>query len=219
MLVEFVGCDGSGKTTLMYGVQAELQSRGIAAECVTSYLGFDEARGELTGTQKGVDFLCCAVGQPRLVLYYLLRVPREPFLPGRAWSQHFRRMYWLLRGARCSAELRRRSGLYLFDEGPTRTVARIIGRNGERCHGLLKVMPVPDVIVGVTVEPDVAVRRVRDRRPNEISREVIIDRAVTDTAGLQAMPLAAPTFLADTTQGQDFSIAITDMIERYRDSS
>lgn len=204
MVVEFVGAPGSGKSTLAAAVVAELRMRSVHARAHVG-TGPVSVRGELLSRRRR-----------RLRQFWgmLTNLPVVYWYFAHAHRRSLKRLAQLCAALQFARELRPLGGFQVLDEGPFRILTPMIDDCAPPHTSVLRHVPLPDLAVVVTTDPDVAVARVRSRSPGRLlptqaSDEVVRGWHEAHHDSFRIMGRLAPVFAVDTTQGEPASHART----------
>jgi thymidylate kinase len=230
VIVEFIGPEGAGKTTLIERVRLGLSQRGhpvatidlgkrspgeIARRSVMGLSATENASRSLTTREK----LRTAMQNPRLVAWCALGASLRPMTRSRAYELNrvrplwaFRRVFWRDAALR---SLRMQKSILLVDEGPRHRLLNLATDGRLRLENrIFKAITKPDLIVVVDVDPFVALERLarrgttifarKYRHPRLSDDELLIERVRryrSLTEGVMVSVPAASKRWIDSTHG------------------
>jgi len=162
-VVEFVGLPGAGKTYLATELSRRLGARGLEVTAVS--------RPRISAGRRAVLILVLAVRRPGFVrdTARLMRGLAKRGTPDgiRLWTN------WLTAQALVE-QGRHRPGFTVLDQGPFQLLWSVGMRGGAGavadCAALVRANPTPDVLVVVSVPPELAADRLRKRHPDSADR-------------------------------------------------
>ena len=213
MIVEFVGGSGAGKTTLILSVQRHLSELGIICHPQETYLGSywkkPHFRARIWGWR---DLGLAVLTQPRLAVWCFTQAPK--LYTNVSFRTCYAQQRWLLGASYYAKRFRLEPGVHLHDEGPLKVAAAIAGRNpsSSSLEALVAHVSLPDLLVALTVDPNVAAKRVRQRGDNRTPSETIERWAANHNKGVQVIAKWSPTFVADTSNDEDYGKEIARII-------
>jgi hypothetical protein len=186
-VIEFAGAACTGKTTLMWQVQKRLSAEGTACTAVDARWFRKSRRAVLR-----------ALADPRIALWCLLN-------PTIALKE--RCVHQLLSGIGVVRRLRADGGVLLLDEGPVRTYQDVAVHNPRGARLIRAAAPQPDLMVIMTCDPLVRLKRVRaEDRPDARGRpdEAVLARQMDEgVARAFARARGIRVIALDTTEGVD----------------
>jgi len=205
VIIEFSGLSCVGKSTLIRRLEHGLKREGILP-CVI--------QGDKTPSR--LDVLR-GLSNLRLAAWLLL----NPNLAAKRKVLSVVRI--LAGGIGLINRIRSDGGLVLLDEGPVKTHQR------DRLHHtrfktlLIRSLPVPDVLVIVTCDPKVRLKRLRETGrtyARELSDEKLLSDADPTERAARSFALArnVPVIEVDTTSGDDQSATLLQRLRPFYDS-
>lgn len=206
IIVEIIGPPGAGKSSMISRLERRLERRGVDVHAHRAIGFFDpDGRRESAGRRRVTQIAAVALNA-RLLLW-LWWHGRDVWGPKELAAMCVRVHF--------AKRLRRRNGLHLLDEGPLRAAPGLMP-DAERRGRLLRLLPRPDLVVALTVDPEVAIGRVRHRGVGAItsprSHELLRAGHGQHLAVIDVVARMIPTVRCDTTGAEDHAELIGDWI-------
>ena len=207
VVIEIIGPAGAGKSTLVARLEHLLRRQGTEVVAHRA-IGFVDPDGRPESkVRRRANQALSLLSNPRLVLWC--------WRYGRSTLDSKTLVAMCVR-ARFAKRLRRRPGIHLLDEGPLRIAPVLFAHAQGRGPELLAFLPLPQLVVALTVDPDVPVERVQARPVGTISSAAALERLRSanrlHTSALETIQQTVPAIQLDTTRGEDHTAAARDWI-------
>ena len=124
-------------------------------------------------------------------------------------------MGWLLGASYYGKAYSSDAGVQLHDEGPLKVSAALAARSPSLMEGLVRKLSLPDLTVALTVDPEVAFKRVHQRGQDYLSFETIAKWVKAQEKGIKIVAKWGPTFVADTSHDEDYAEELAELIARH----